>query len=306
MRQADGTWSNPVFIHLVGGSFGAQAGAQSTDLVLVFQTQKGLDRFLKGKGKLTLGVDVGVAAGPAGKRFEASTDAGLKSEILSYSNTRGIFAGVSAEGGTLQIDWRANTLYYGQPVSPAAILAVNSTLAVPASTIPLQQMLAEKTAWPERIARGKRVRSEPVIVNDETTIFDDQDAVEIDGAIRAEPARAAADRPRTPARREARPQAEPAETTSTSSRRQPAGRRRPSGPGRNRPTTRTCPRPSPDLLPPARSRSGSRSHRRPMTTSRSSRHPDPPVPGPSVVLIPGLRRQVSLLLVPGEGAAQPG
>ena len=73
-------------------------------------------------------------------------------------------------------------------------------------------MLAEKTAWPERIVRGKRVRSEPVIVNDETTIFDDQDAVEIDGAIRAEPGKsAAADRPRTPPRREARPQAEPAD-----------------------------------------------------------------------------------------------
>lgn len=212
VRQPDGTWSNPVFIHLMGGSFGAQAGAQSTDLVLVFQTQKGLDRFLKGKDKLTLGVDVGAAAGPVGKRFEAGTDAGLKSEILSYSNTHGIFAGVSAEGGTLQIDWRANTLYYGQPVSPAAILAVNSALGVPPSTISLQRMLAEKTAWPERIVRSKQARSEPVIVDEETPIFDDQDGVEIDGAIRAAPGTSdATERPRTPARREARPQADPAD-----------------------------------------------------------------------------------------------
>ena len=96
VRQPDGAWSNPVFVHLVGGSFGLQAGAQSTDLVLVFQTQRGLDRFLKGKGKLTIGVDASAAAGPVGKRFEAGTDAALKSEILSYSNTQGIFAGVSA------------------------------------------------------------------------------------------------------------------------------------------------------------------------------------------------------------------
>ena len=94
--------------------------AQSTDLVLVFQTQKGLDRFLKGERQAHAGGRRGRGRRPVGKHFEASTDAGLKSEILSYSNTRGIFAGVSAEGGTLQIDWRANTLYYGQPVSPAA------------------------------------------------------------------------------------------------------------------------------------------------------------------------------------------
>ena len=73
----------------MGGSFGLQAGAQSTDLVLVFQTQRGLDRFIKGKGKLTLGVDASAAAGPVGKRFEAGTDAALKSEILSYSNSQG-------------------------------------------------------------------------------------------------------------------------------------------------------------------------------------------------------------------------
>ena len=63
------------------------------------------------------------------------SDLALKAEILSYSNTRGIFAGASAEGGTLQIDWRADTLYYGQPVAPGAILAINSKLAVPESTI---------------------------------------------------------------------------------------------------------------------------------------------------------------------------
>ena len=210
VRQPDGTWSNPVFIHLLGGSFGAQAGAQSTDLVLVFQSQKGLDRFLKGKGKLTLGVDAAAAAGPVGKRFEASTDAGLQAEILSYSNTHGIFAGVSAEGGTLQIDWRANTLYYNQPVSPAAILAINSPLAVPPSTVSLQQLLAEKTAWPERVVKAGRPRKEPVIVDGEATFFDDPDGIEIDGAIRRDTfPDAAAPQPRAPVRREIKPHAEP-------------------------------------------------------------------------------------------------
>ena len=195
VKQPDGTWSNPVFIQLLGGSFGAQAGAQSTDLVLVFQSRKGLDRFLKGKGKLTLGVDAGAAAGPVGKRFEASTDAALKAEILSYSNTRGIFAGVSAEGGTLQIDGRSNTLYYHEPVPPGAILAINSKLAVPPSTISLQELLAEKTAWPERIVKGKRPRNLPVIVGEEIPFADDPDGVQVDGAIRGEPL------PDAPARR---------------------------------------------------------------------------------------------------------
>ena len=184
--------------------------AQSTDLVLVFQSRKGLDRFLKGKDKLTLGVDAAAAAGPVGKRFEASTDAGLQAEILSYSNTRGIFAGVSAEGGTLQIDWRANTLYYNQPVSPAAILAINSPLAVPPSTVSLQQLLAEKTAWPERVVKAGRPRKEPVIIDGEATFFDDPDGIEIDGAIRRDTfPDAAAPQPRAPARREIKPHAEP-------------------------------------------------------------------------------------------------
>ena len=209
VRQPDGSWSNPVFIQLAGGSFGVQAGAQSTDLILVFQTQKGLDRFINGKGKITLGVDVGAAAGPVGKRFEASTDAALKAEILSYSNSRGLFAGVSAEGGTLQIDWRANTLYYHQPVSPMAILAANSALAVPPSAISLQQILAEKTAWPERVARGPKTRTGPVIVDEEIPAYED-DGVEIKGGVRDEPLPgSASERPRAPSRREVRPQAEP-------------------------------------------------------------------------------------------------
>ena len=185
------------------------SSAQSTDLILVFQSRKGLDRILKGKGKLTLGVDAGAAAGPVGKRFEASTDAQLKAEILSYSNTRGIFAGVSAEGGTLQIDGKANTLYYNQPVSPGAILAINSKLPVPPSTISLQQLLAEKTAWPEQIVKGKKPRTAPVIVGEEIPFGDDDETTVVDGAIRDEPVRAPSTRSRTAPRPQVKPQADP-------------------------------------------------------------------------------------------------
>jgi hypothetical protein len=187
----------------MGGSFGLQAGAQSTDLVLVFQTQRGLDRFVKGKGKLTLGVDVGAAAGPVGKRFEAGTDAGFKSEILSYSNTQGIFAGVSAEGGTLQIDWKANMRYYGRPVSAGEILAVNSTLPVPEPVLALQQMLAEKTALPAgvvvggRPSRGRRVIDGPTVIEDEE--------IEIDGALPAPEVSSSRPRPSTRKPSTARP-----------------------------------------------------------------------------------------------------
>jgi hypothetical protein len=176
----------------------------------VFQTHRGLDRFLEGKDKLTLGVDVAAAAGPVGKRFEASTDLALKAEILSYSNTHGIFAGVSAEGGTLQLDWRASTLYYQQPVTPGAILAVNSRLAVPESTVSLKQMLAEKTAWPERIARSRRPKNGTVILEEARPWDDEPDGIKIDGGIREEVLPdAATERPRAPSRREVRPQAEP-------------------------------------------------------------------------------------------------
>lgn len=187
VHQPDGSWSNPVFIHLVGGSFGFQAGAQKTDLILVFQTQRGLDRFVKGRDKLTLGVDVGAAAGPVGKRFEAGTDVALKSEILSYSNSRGVFAGVSAEGGTLQIDWKANMNYYGRPVSVGEILAVNSTLPVTAEAGMLQALLSEKTAYPTPIVPGEVIEGDTIIIED--------DAPAVEGAPRTS-SRPARSRPR--------------------------------------------------------------------------------------------------------------
>lgn len=115
VRQPDGWWGNPIFVSITGGSIGWQIGVQSTDVVLVFKTRNGLDRIMKGKGKLTLGADVGVAAGPVGRQAEAGTDGQLKSEIFSYSRSRGLFAGVSLEGAGLLIEHDANDAFYRVP-----------------------------------------------------------------------------------------------------------------------------------------------------------------------------------------------
>lgn len=132
VREPDGAWGNPLFVSLTGGSIGWQVGVQSTDVVLVFKTRNSLDRILKGKGKLTLGADVGVAAGPIGRQAEASTDAQLKAEIYSYSRSRGLFAGVSLEGAAFLIDSDANELFYHiRGVSPGDLSAMKG-LQMPA------------------------------------------------------------------------------------------------------------------------------------------------------------------------------
>jgi lipid-binding SYLF domain-containing protein len=117
-RQGDGRWGNPVFIVLVGGGLGWQLGVQSTDLVLIFMTRGSVDRLLQGKGKLTLGGDVSVAAGPLGREAAAATDGQLRAEIYSYSRSRGLFAGLSLEGAGLLVDHRANAAFYGRPGGP--------------------------------------------------------------------------------------------------------------------------------------------------------------------------------------------
>ena len=124
-HQADGGWSNPIFITLAGGGIGWQAGVQATDVVLVFKTRESLDRLLRGKDKVTLGGNAAVAAGPLGRQAEADTDARLKAEIYSYSRSRGLFAGVSLEGAGLLVDHDANDAFYGlHDGRPADVLAL--------------------------------------------------------------------------------------------------------------------------------------------------------------------------------------
>jgi len=95
-RNAAGEWLAPVFITVTGGSVGLQAGLEATDVVAVFRNRQGVDRLMR--GKLTIGADAAVAAGPIGRDASAATNAQLKAEILSYSRSRGLFAGVAIDG----------------------------------------------------------------------------------------------------------------------------------------------------------------------------------------------------------------
>jgi lipid-binding SYLF domain-containing protein len=119
VRGADGAFSNPSFISLTGGSVGFQAGVQSTDVILVFRTRRGVDGLVN--GKFTLGADAAVAAGPVGRTAAMATDAMLKAEIYSYSRSRGLFAGVALDGAVLAIDHEANRRAYGRGVTPRRI-----------------------------------------------------------------------------------------------------------------------------------------------------------------------------------------
>ena len=110
-----GGWSQPAFLSLNGGSFGAQFGVQAVDLVLVVMNRRGLDNLLKNEFKI--GANASVAAGPVGRGAEASTDIGLRAEILSYSRARGLFAGITLNGAAIQEDEDANKAFYGRPVS---------------------------------------------------------------------------------------------------------------------------------------------------------------------------------------------
>lgn len=110
VRNPDGSWSNPVFITLTGGSIGYQIGVQATDVILVFRSRKSVDGVLS--GEFTLGADAAVAAGPVGRQAAAGTDIQLKAEIYSYSRSRGLFLGVSLDGSVIQIDSSSNAAYY--------------------------------------------------------------------------------------------------------------------------------------------------------------------------------------------------
>lgn len=136
VRDEQGQWQAPVLLTMTGGSAGWQAGIQSTDVILVFQTRKGVQGLLR--GKFTIGVDAAAAVGPVGRQAAAATDGRLQAEILSYSRSRGLFVGASVDGTLLQIDHGANQRYYGAgqatssgaaPAFPVSASRLLSTLA---------------------------------------------------------------------------------------------------------------------------------------------------------------------------------
>lgn len=133
-------WSRPLFISLTGGSVGWQAGVQSADIILFFRTRSSVDEILQGGS--TLGVTASIAAGAVGREASAVTDADLQAEVYSYSRTRGIFAGVAVQGGSLSIDYDANAAYYGKDVSRAEQVFQGTGLPDPSTAVRLRQEIA--------------------------------------------------------------------------------------------------------------------------------------------------------------------
>ena len=152
VKSPDGSWSQPVFVKLTGGSVGFQVGVQSADVVMVFRNDRNLDNIVN--GKITLGADAGVAAGPVGRHASASTDGQLKAEIWSWSRARGLFAGVALDGAVLQIDDDANLAVYGSAATPRAIF--ESRAGAPSdAVVGFRDQLEEATAI-ARAARGDK------------------------------------------------------------------------------------------------------------------------------------------------------
>lgn len=144
VKRADGTWSNPSFVTLTGGSIGFQAGVQSSDIVLVFRSERGVDSIVN--GKFTLGADAGVAAGPVGRTASAATDGEMKAEIWSWSRARGLFAGVALDGAVLSIDDQANQDVYGEGTTPRMIFENRFAQRPSNAVVSFRDALEEATA----------------------------------------------------------------------------------------------------------------------------------------------------------------
>jgi lipid-binding SYLF domain-containing protein len=150
VKAADGTWSNPAFVTLTGGSIGLQAGVQSSDIVLVFRSDRGLESIVN--GKFTLGADAGVAAGPVGRNASAATDGEMKAEIWSWSRARGLFAGVALDGAVLSIDDAADESVYGRDTTPRMIFESRAPQAPSSAVVAFRDALEEASAT----ARARR------------------------------------------------------------------------------------------------------------------------------------------------------
>jgi len=121
VRNPDGSWSNPVFVTMGGANFGFQWGVQSTELVLVLMSRQSVEGIAG--GKVTLGADASVAAGPIGRSAAAATDATFKAQVLGYARNAGLFAGVALDGSVIAIDDDSNASAYGvSGILPSQIL----------------------------------------------------------------------------------------------------------------------------------------------------------------------------------------
>ena len=137
-------WSAPVFLAISGGSFGFQVGGSSTDLILVFRGRRGLQRLLS--NKFRIGADISAAAGPVGRSAQAGTDIQLHAEILTYSRSRGAFAGVSLTGAVVKADESGNQAFYGSGFAKEDIL--DGKVPIPPDALVLVRAVSKATKTP--------------------------------------------------------------------------------------------------------------------------------------------------------------
>lgn len=144
-RQAAGGWTAPSTVRIEGGSFGLQIGGGEVDAVLLVMNEQGKKKLIK--SEFTIGAEAGAMAGPVGRSTKAETDALMHAKILSYSRSRGVFAGIALEGGTLRPDDDDNQALYGRPVTHQQILS--GTVAPPKEARALISLLG-KYSWREK------------------------------------------------------------------------------------------------------------------------------------------------------------
>jgi len=138
----NGDWTAPIFMEIGKGSWGLQIGAQSIDLVLLVMNKSGMEKMLR--NKVSLGAEASVAAGPVGRDARAATDGQMKAEILSYSRTQGLFAGINLSGGVVRADADDNADLYGS--TPPKDVVMNGTVKAPSVTEPFMKALRREKA----------------------------------------------------------------------------------------------------------------------------------------------------------------
>src|SRR5579862_6773764 len=151
-RNAGGVgWSAPGTVRIEGGSFGFQIGASETDVIMLVMNERGAEKLLS--DKFTLGAEASVAAGPVGRTATAQTDAQMHADILSWSRSQGLFAGIALEGATLRQDLDNNAEIYGRKVPNRSI--VTKGRRVPQSAVRLIELLNKHSAREEKGPTGQ-------------------------------------------------------------------------------------------------------------------------------------------------------
>ena len=146
--ETTGQWGPVAFSTIGGGSWGLQIGGSATDLILVVMNERGMRSLLE--NNFTLGGDASVAAGPVGRDSQASTDLYLRAEILSYSRSRGLFAGIALDGAVLTQDNNSNTRYYGKSVTSRDVLLNHVVTVQPSSDVLVKKLTDYSARWAKR------------------------------------------------------------------------------------------------------------------------------------------------------------